>query len=45
VWGGDIIPEYPKNPHITIKNNFLKSKDTLCKELIDKIENLKIKFI
>jgi adenylylsulfate kinase len=45
VWGGDIIPEYPKNPHITIKNNFLKSKDTLCKELIGKIKNLKIKFI
>ena len=45
VWGRDIIPEYPKNPHITIKNNFLKSKDALSKELINKIDSLKIKFI
>jgi adenylylsulfate kinase len=45
VWGRDIFPEYPKKPHITIKNNFLKSEDALSQELIHKIDKLKIKFI
>jgi adenylylsulfate kinase-like enzyme len=45
VWGADITPEYPKKPHITVKNNFKKSITCLSKELIKKIINLKIKFI
>jgi adenylylsulfate kinase len=45
VWGKDIKPEYPKNPHIILKNNFQKSKILLSKELIKKINNLNIKFI
>ena len=45
VWGRDIKPEYPKKPHIILKNSFLKNKDTLSKELIKKINNLKFKFI
>ena len=45
VWGRDIKPEYPKNPHIILKNNFKKNKKTLSKELIKKINNLKLKLI
>jgi adenylylsulfate kinase len=43
VWGKDIKPEYPNKPHIVIKNNFQKSKKFLYKELIKKINHLKIK--
>ena len=45
VWGRDIKPEYPKNPHIILKNNFKKNKKFLSKELIKKIDNLKLKLI
>ena len=45
VWGRDIKPEYPKNPHIILKNNFKKNKKFLSKELIEKINNLKLKLI
>jgi hypothetical protein len=36
--GLDIKPEFPQSPHITIKNNFDKSINTLAKELIKKID-------
>lgn len=36
--GIDIKPQLPKNPDITINNNFKKSIDTLSKELIRKIK-------
>jgi adenylylsulfate kinase-like enzyme len=45
VWGRDIRPEFPKKPHIIIKNNYEKSIYTLSKELKKKINNLKINFI
>ena len=45
VWGREIKPEYPKNPHILIKNNFQKNKNFLSAELIKKINKLKFKFI
>jgi adenylylsulfate kinase len=45
VWGRDIVPEYPKNPHIILKNNFKKNKNSLSFELIKKINNLRFKFI
>jgi adenylylsulfate kinase-like enzyme len=45
VWGKDIKPEFPKKPHIIIKNNYKKSINTLSKELIKKINDLKINFI
>jgi adenylylsulfate kinase len=45
VWGRDILPEYPKKPHIVIKNNFQKDKSSLSKELINKINKLRFKFI
>lgn len=45
VWGRDIKPEYPKNPHIIIKNDFKKNKNFLSAELIEKINKLKFKFI
>jgi adenylylsulfate kinase len=45
VWGRDIKPELPKKPHITIKNNFKKSKNSLSTELRNKINNLNIKFV
>jgi adenylylsulfate kinase len=45
VWGRDIKPEYPKKPHIVLKNNFKKNKKSLSKELIKKINNLRFKFI
>jgi len=44
VWGRDIKPEYPKNPHIVLKNDFKKNKNFLSIELIKKINNLKFKF-
>ena len=45
VWGRDIMPEYPKNPHIVLKNDFKKNKNFLSIELIKKINNLRFKFI
>jgi len=45
VWGRDIKPEYPKNPHIILKNNFQKNRKYLSTELIKKIKKLKFKFI
>ena len=40
--GLDIKAELPKNPHITINNNFTKSIDSLSRELIIKIKKLNI---
>ena len=45
VWGRDIKPEYPKNPHIVLKNDFKKNKKFLSIELIKKINNLRFKFV
>ena len=39
VWGIDIKPEYPSNPHITIENDFRKGTLNLAKEIFKKIEN------
>jgi adenylylsulfate kinase-like enzyme len=44
VWGRDIRPEFPKKPHIIVKNNYKKSINILSKELIKKIDDLKINF-
>ena len=38
--GKNIKAEYPKFPHITIKNNFNKSANVLTKELIKKINKV-----
>ena len=38
--GKNIKPEFPKSPHITIKNNFSKSINILAKELIKKINKI-----
>jgi adenylylsulfate kinase-like enzyme len=38
--GVNIQPEFPKNPDITINNNFSKSTDQLSKELLKKIKEL-----
>ena len=38
VWGLDIKPEFPKNPHIIISNNFKRDLNDLSKELILKID-------
>lgn len=38
--GIDIKPEFPKKPHIKIKNNFDKDVNYLSKEVIKKIKNL-----
>ena len=40
VIGKNIKAEFPKSPHITIKNNFIKSTNALSKELIKKINKL-----
>lgn len=37
--GLDIKPEYPKNPHIIIHNNFKKDINYYATELINKIQN------
>ena len=38
--GKDIKPEFPKSPHIIIKNDFGKSINVLAKELIKKISKI-----
>tara|TARA_B100000963_G_C22617439_1_gene668097 strand:+ start:649 stop:1179 length:531 start_codon:yes stop_codon:yes gene_type:complete len=38
--GIDIQPEFPKNPHIKIINNFDKDINYLSKEVVKKIKNL-----
>ena len=38
--GIDIKPEFPKNPHIKIINNFDKDINYLSKEVVKKIKNL-----
>ena len=38
--GIDIKPEFPKKPHIKIKNNFDKDINYLSKEVVRKIKNL-----
>jgi adenylylsulfate kinase len=37
VVGIDIIPEFPKNPHITVNNNFLNSKKKIAQLISKKI--------
>ena len=38
--GIDIHPEFPKNPHIKIINNFNRDINNLSKEVVKKIKNL-----
>ena len=40
VIGKNIKAEFPKSPHIIIKNNFSKSENILAKELIKKINRI-----
>ena len=40
IWGVDIKPEFPRRPHITIKNDFSKSLAGLSKELESKIKKI-----
>ena len=40
VIGKNIKAEFPKSPHIIIKNNFSKSTNSLAKELIKKINRI-----
>jgi adenylylsulfate kinase len=40
VWGLDIKPEYPKNPHIKINNNFNKNIIYLRNELLSKLKKI-----
>lgn len=42
--GVDIKSELPKNPHITIANNFKKTKNQLKKELLKKIDMTLIRY-
>lgn len=34
VWGVDLHPEFPKNPHIIIKNNFKNNLDFLSQKIL-----------
>ena len=38
--GLDIKPQFPKNPHIIIRNYFDKNLDVKAKELISKIKKI-----
>tara|TARA_A100000164_G_scaffold381789_1_gene435469 strand:+ start:2266 stop:2529 length:264 start_codon:yes stop_codon:yes gene_type:complete len=40
--GIHIKPDFPKNPDIKIKNNFIKSLDILSEELLKKIKKIVI---
>lgn len=40
VWGIDIRPEFPKNPHIKVINNFKKSKKDISLDVYKKIVKL-----
>ena len=40
VFGVNLIPEFPKKPHITIENNFDKSIAELSKDLLSKINKI-----
>lgn len=40
VWGIDIKPEFPKNPHIKVINNFKKSKKDISLDVYKKIVKL-----
>jgi adenylylsulfate kinase-like enzyme len=40
IWGIDIKPEYPKNPHIKVINNFKKSKKDLSLDVYKRIVKL-----
>ena len=40
VYGIDIKPQYPSNPHIVIKNNFGRSIEILSKELLAKVKKV-----
>jgi len=40
IWGKDLRPELPKNPHIIIKNNFKKNINNLAIELKNKISDM-----
>ena len=40
VWGVDIRPEFPENPHILVINNFDKNVKKLSNEIFLKIKNI-----
>ena len=40
IWGIDIKPELPKNPSITINNNFKRSTKQMADLLIKKIKKV-----
>lgn len=40
IWGVNIIPDFPKNPNITIENNFQKTIKQLSNQLIRKLSKL-----
>ena len=40
VYGLDIKPQYPRNPHIIIKNNFDRPLETISNEIISKIKKI-----
>ena len=40
VWGEDLKPEFPINPHIVVKNNFKTKTNILSKKIIKKIKQI-----
>ena len=38
IWGIDLKPEFPKNPHIQVKNDLKKNIDLIKKEIIIKLD-------
>tara|TARA_B100000963_G_scaffold361722_1_gene398995 strand:+ start:19876 stop:20394 length:519 start_codon:yes stop_codon:yes gene_type:complete len=40
IWGVDLTPEFPKNPTITINNNFKRSTQQMADLLIKKIKKV-----
>ena len=40
IWGKDLIPEFPKNADIVIKNDFSKSTDEISKTIMKKIKKI-----
>ncbi len=40
VWGLDLKPQFPTNPHILMSNNFSETVPTMAKEIFSKIKNI-----
>lgn len=40
VWGLDLKPQFPTNPHIVIYNNFSETISTMAKEVYSKIKKI-----